>query len=116
MLLGVTMIRTIWFALSCLLGLSVVAGVRTIASRHQPTIAANLDLQRDILEHDSEATPKSDRLDALPVTNDKIPVKTVKIAVSTAPDSTVTIEPRRWRGTYARVRARHHRHHRHRRR
>jgi hypothetical protein len=111
MLLGVTMIRTIWFALSCLLGLSVVAGVRTIASRHQPTIAANLDLERD-----SQATPKSDRLDALPATNDKIPVKTVKIAVSAAADSPVTIEPRHWRGTYAEVRTRHHRHHRHRRR
>jgi hypothetical protein len=111
MLLGVTMIRTIWFALSCLLGLSVVAGVRAISSRHQPTIAANLDLQRD-----TEAAPKSDRLDALPVTNDKIPVKTVKIAVSTAPDSAVTIEPRHWRSTYAKVRTRHHRHHRHRRR
>ncbi|HEY0909795.1 MAG TPA: hypothetical protein VGD75_06135, partial [Bradyrhizobium sp.] len=103
------MIRTIWFALSCLLGLSVVAGVRTIASRHQPTVAANLDLQRD-----SEAAPKSDRLDALPVTNDKIPVKTMKIAVSAASDSTVAIEPRHWRGTYAKERTRHHRHHRHR--
>jgi hypothetical protein len=111
MLLGVTMIRTIWFALSCLLGLSVVAGVRTIASRHQPTVAANLDLERD-----REVAPKSDRLDALPVTNDKIPIKTVKIAVSATPDSTLTIEPRRWRGTYAKVRTRHHRHHRHRRR
>jgi len=116
MLLGVTMIRTIWFALSCLLGLSVVAGVRTISSRHQPTIAANLDLQRDILERVSEAAPKSDRLDALPVTNDKIPIKTVKIAVSAAPDSAVAIAPRHWRGTYAKERTRHHRHHRHRRR
>jgi hypothetical protein len=107
MLLGVTMIRTIWFALSCLLGLSVVAGMRAISSHHQLSVAANLD---------SEAAPKSDRLDALPVTNDKIPVKTVKIAVSAAPDSTVTIEQRHWRGTYAKVRTRHHRHHRHRRR
>jgi hypothetical protein len=111
MLLGVTMIRTIWFALSCLLGLSVIAGVRTISSRHQPAIASNLDWERD-----TQAAPKSDRLDELPVANDKIPVKTVKIAVSAAPDSMAAIEPRYWRSTYAKVRTRHHRHHRHRRR
>jgi len=68
------------------------------------------------LGRDTESAPKSDRLDALPVTSDKIPVKTVKIAVSAAQDSTVTIEPRHWRSTYARVRTKHHRHHRHRRR
>jgi hypothetical protein len=109
MLLGVTMIRTIWFALSCLLGLSVIAGVRAISSRHQPTIVANL-------ERDTEAAPKSDRLDALPVANDKIPVKTVKIALSSAQDTATAIEPRHWRSTYAKERTRHHRHHRHRRR
>jgi len=108
------MIRTVWFALSCLVGIAAIAGLKAVSKRDPPKILEAFE--------DSEVAPKSDKLEVPEIASEIVVVKTSKIVGAIQParlqDPAAKIEPRRWRATYANVRSKkhhHYRHHRHRR-
>ncbi|SRR5258708_4545725 len=109
------MIRTVWFALSCLVGIAAIAGLKAVSKRDPPKIVEAFE--------DSEVAPKSDKLEVPELASEIVVVKTSKIvgAIQPGPPAKIPpakIEPRHWRATYANVRSKkhhHYRHHRHRR-
>jgi hypothetical protein len=111
---GVKMIRTLWFALFCLVGVMLLAGVRAIST--PPDQRA--EIVDGLADHDlSEAAVKSDKQAYAEIGEptapaERVPIKTIKIILPKFEEATRNSAPevvgKQIRTAYAHVRSRAH--------